>query len=62
MPSGVVEGVDGAQPAETITLTYVVSVRESAKPADWKVFVDAITGDVVHKYNDIKFKIQRSSS
>ena len=44
----------------TITLTYVVSVHEPDKPADWKVFVDAITGDVVHKYNDIKFKTQRS--
>jgi Zn-dependent metalloprotease len=46
---------------DTITLTYIVSVHEPAKPADWKVFVDAITGDVVHKYNDIKFKNQRSS-
>lgn len=41
---------------ETITLTYVVNIRDDSKPADWKVFVDALTGDVVHKYNDIKFK------
>ncbi|MGZ4107731.1 MAG: hypothetical protein ACXVDE_07495 [Tumebacillaceae bacterium] len=41
---------------DTVTLTYIVSVQDESAPADWKVFVDAVTGDVVHKYNDIKFK------
>lgn len=41
---------------ETVTLTYVVGVRDESQQADWKVFVDAINGDVVHKYNEFKSK------
>ncbi len=41
---------------DQVTLTYVVTVRDDAQPAEWKVFVDAVNGDVVHKYNNIKFK------
>jgi bacillolysin len=39
---------------DTVTLVYVVSVYDPQKPADWRVFVDAINGDVVYKYNDLK--------
>ncbi|HEU4962644.1 MAG TPA: hypothetical protein VFV52_02150 [Bacilli bacterium] len=41
---------------DLITLTYVVTVYDMDVPAEWIVFVDAVTGDVVHKYNNIKFK------
>lgn len=41
---------------DMITLTYVVQIHDLSVPADWIVFVDAVTGDVVHKYNNIKFQ------
>jgi len=44
---------------DMITLVYVVNVLNQQEPADWKVFVDAVGGDVVHKYNDLKFKKQQ---
>jgi Zn-dependent metalloprotease len=39
---------------ESVTLTYIVTVLDQSQPAEWKVFVDAITGDIVHKYNNLK--------
>jgi Zn-dependent metalloprotease len=39
---------------DMVTLTYIVTVLDHSHPAEWKVFVDAITGDVVHKYNNLK--------
>ncbi|MFD2169171.1 hypothetical protein [Tumebacillus lipolyticus] len=41
---------------DVVTLAYVVTILDMSVPAEWKVFVDAISGDVVHKYNNIKFK------
>jgi bacillolysin len=41
---------------DVVTLVYVVTVRDKSVPAEWKVFVDAVGGDVVHKYNNLKFK------
>lgn len=40
---------------DQVTLTYVVTVHDRSQPAEWKVFVDAVNGDVVHKYNNLKF-------
>ncbi|TCP54612.1 peptidase YpeB-like protein [Tumebacillus sp. BK434] len=41
---------------DVVTLVYVVTIRDMSVPAEWKVFVDAMSGDVVHKYNNLKFK------
>ncbi|MCX7571753.1 hypothetical protein OS242_17555 [Tumebacillus sp. DT12] len=41
---------------DSVTLTYIVTILDQSAPAEWKVFVDAVSGDVVHKYNNIKFK------
>ncbi|MBL0387297.1 PepSY domain-containing protein [Tumebacillus sp. ITR2] len=41
---------------DQINLVYIVNVYDKNTPADWKVFVDAMTGDILYKYNDIKTK------
>ncbi|KEO85136.1 PepSY domain-containing protein [Tumebacillus flagellatus] len=41
---------------DQINLVYIVNVYDTKAPADWKVFVDALTGDVLYKYNDLKTK------
>lgn len=41
---------------DQINLVYIVNVYDTTAPADWKVFVDAMTGDVLYKYNDLKTK------
>jgi bacillolysin len=41
---------------DSVTLTYVVTILDRSVPAEWKVFVDAVSGDVVHKYNNLKFQ------
>ncbi|ASS74783.1 hypothetical protein CIG75_07195 [Tumebacillus algifaecis] len=43
---------------DVVTLVYVVTIRDMSVPAEWKVFVDGVSGDVVHKYNNLKFKKQ----
>jgi Zn-dependent metalloprotease len=45
---------------DQINLVYIVNIYDQNAPADWKVFVDAINGDILYKYNDLKTK--RSNS